>query len=128
MNAVTEDIKDLLVAQSLGTFQTDLFIGDFPDTPNACTLILLGVGLNPGLWQEWEQPGVQIMVRGEANGYTTANSSMTDIRDYLHGLQTTINGARYALISQLGDILYLGKDESNRPIFSANFRTQRTSV
>lgn len=128
MNPVTEDIKDLLVAQGLGTFQVDLFIGDLPDAPGACTVVALGVGRNPGIWQEWQQPGIQILVRGEANGYVAANSNITSISNYLHTLQVTINGARYALISQEGDIIYLGKDESNRPLFSANFRTQRTSA
>jgi len=128
MNPATEDIKDLLVAQGLGSFQTDLFIGDFPDSPSACTVVALGTGRNPGIWQEWQQPGIQIMVRGAAGGYQSANASIIAICEHLHTLQTTINGARYALINQEGDIIYTGKDESNRPYFSANFRIQRTSA
>jgi hypothetical protein len=128
MNPATEDIKDLLVAQSLGTFQVDLFIGELPSSPDASIAVIPGTGQNPGLWYEWERPGIQIMVRAAAGGYTSANTSIDNIKNYLHGLRTTINSTRYALINQQGDILYLGKDESNRPVFSANFRIQRTTA
>lgn len=128
MNPATEDIKDMLVAEGLGTFQTDLFIADFPDAPDSCTVVSLAPGGEPGLWYEWQRPGIQILVRGSANTYTTANSKIDEIAAFLHGYQNTINSARYALIQQQGDVLYIGKDESTRPIFSANFRIQRTTA
>lgn len=128
MNPATEDIKDIIIAGGLGTFQTDLFIADFPDTPDSCTVVALAPGGAPGLWYEWERPGVQILVRGAANGYTSANATINEIAALLHGYQDTINSARYALIQQQGNVLYIGKDESTRPVFSANFLVQRTSA
>lgn len=131
MNPPTEDIKDILVGQGFGTFQTNMFIGEFPSSPDYCVIISLSTGSNPGLSldsaDEWERPGIQVLVRGGATGYNTANVNMYNIAKYLHRHAETINGARYAYIEQMGDVIYIGKDESNRPIFSANFRIQRTS-
>ena len=129
MNSVAQDIKDRLVAQGVGTFATDLFVGDMPETPDACVSVLDSPGYAPELRYEWDRPGCQIKIRGAEGGYRTAYTKAVAVKTALHGVaNTTINGAIYKLIEAVHDPMYIGKDESNRPMFSINFNIQRTSA
>lgn len=130
MNPTSEDIKDLL-EDSSGVaglvFGTNLFVGTMPTTPDSCVGLYDTGGPPPdemisGLFY----PTFQVRVRGAVGGYKTAYELAQSIRDNLH--QRTgeaINGVTYVHIFATTDVLYIGKDENDRPLFSVNFRTTK---
>lgn len=128
MNSAVEDIKDMIVAQGLATFTTDLFISELPKSPDLCIVLNTSPGRQSELRYEWERPAVHLLVRGNPGQYNQGFDKITLIAKFLHGHKATINGARYALIAQDGDIDNIGKDESNRHLWSTRFSIQRTTA
>ena len=132
MNPTTEDIKDMLEDSSVGVgslvFATNLFIGTMPELPDLCVGLYDTGGLGgdeaqSGTWY----PTFQVRVRGAVGGYQAGYELAQSIRDALHQLTNqTFNGTRYIYIFASGDILYIGKDDKDRPLFSINFRTAKT--
>jgi len=129
MNPITEDIKDMLVAESsLGlVFGTNLFIGREPDAPDNCVTIFDTVVAEPVLTLDKrtiERPSFQIRVRNNSylNGYATIRS----IADTLHSRAHEIwSGTLYMVIYILNGPNMLDWDENNRVRFIVNFNTQR---
>lgn len=130
MNATSEDIKDMLEAESsLGlTFAINLFIGKEPADPDNCVTIFDTHGAPPQLTYNkneiYQYPSVHIRVRNRAymTGWTLAN----DIKDALHGrAQETWNATYYGLIISTGEPALLDWDEHGRARFIINFDIQR---
>lgn len=130
MNAPSEDIKDMLEAESsLGlTFATDLFIGQEPAEPDNCVTIFDTSGAPPQLTynktEKYQYPSIQIRVRNRAYmaGWTLAD----DIKDALHGrAHETWNATQYEVIISTGEPALLDWDENGRARFFINFDIQR---
>jgi len=130
MNAQSEDIKDMLVADSsLGLiFATNLFIGLEPATPDETVTLFDTMGLpeqltlTPG--EIYEYPSIQIRVR--SNDYTVGWALTNDIKTSLHGrAQETWNGTLYSVIFAMGSVAFLDWDDSDRARFIINFNLQR---
>lgn len=124
MNASSEDIKDYLEssAVSIATFGTDMFISEFPNKPDSCICLKDSASWkSPETNYRMEYPGIQILIRDSPSGYTTAWERAEEIKDELHALTNLRQGAYYVSIALEGDIMYIGRDGSNRPIFSLNF-------
>ena len=132
MNIPSEDIKDMLVAESdLNlTFNTNLFIGRMPAKPREAVVIIDYHGYPPDLGLNsvgYERPNVQIVIRD--NDYNVGLKLAQDIKDSLHGRsQQTWNGALYSVITCLGSPAPLGWDENGLIQFSINFNLQRRAV
>ena len=130
MNPSSEDIKDILESSAVGvgTFATDLFIGKEPDSPNACVTIYDTGGAEPEAGYVYDYPTIQIRIRGEVGGYRNAYLKAKEVRDALHGRINEIwSSTRYIGIWAMSDILFLGIDDKQRPIFTVNFRIHRTT-
>lgn len=71
-----------------------------------------------------DEPTVQVMVRGNQDGYSAAATKARDVKDRLLGIPSVTmgNGDRIDGILMMGDINSLGYDETDRPLFSLNFR------
>lgn len=130
MNPQSEDIKDMLVADSsLGlTFATDLFIGEEPKEPDDTVTIFDTMGypdtLNLDPTEIYQYPSCQIRVR--ANAYMTGMVLAQDIKDSLHGrANETWNGTLYTVIRCVGGPAVLDWDDSDRVRFIINFNLQR---
>ena len=131
MNAPSEDIKDLLEAESsLGlTFATDLFIGREPATPPDCVTIFDTPGFArqstlDGEGDDYEYPSIQIRVRNKS--YTDGMELIQDITTVLHGTsQETWNTTLYSVIMCSSGPALLDWDANNRPRFVVNFNIQR---
>ena len=130
MNSSSEDIKDMLEAESsLGlTFGTNLFIGREPPKPNNCVTIFDTMGRSPQLTfnkeEYYEYPSIQIRVRN--NKYDEGWTEINDIMLALHGrAHETWNGTVYSLIQCIGGIAFLDWSENNRSRFVVNFNIQR---
>lgn len=132
MQSPSTDIKDMLDASdaALGLeFATNLFVGEMPESPNECVCIYDTGGFDPASIDErYEYPTIEIMIRGERMGYAAAWSLAQDIKDVLHKLHNeTWDSTRYIGIWGVGDINCIGYDQSQRPLFSINFRIHRTA-
>ena len=131
MNAVGEDIKDMLEDSSSGlglTFGTDLFIAREPTKPDQCVTIFDTGGLpnqlTLGMEGNYYYPSIQIRVR--SNSYTDGWELIQNIMISLHGRgQETWNGTLYSIIKQSSGPALLDWDDNNRPRFVVNFDLQR---
>ena len=99
-----------------------VYLDDMPDTPDNVVALYHSGGyprdLSGGMVEE---PTFQVRVRNASAA--TALTKCETIKDALHGVvEQTINGNRYLLIAQMGDIQNMGKDSRGRPEYSMNFR------
>ena len=131
MNASSEDIKDMLKAESsLGlTYGTDLFIMREPPKPDNCVTIFDTAGGPAQLTldednDDYYYPSIQIRVRNRAS--ITGWDLIHDIMISLHGrAQETWNGTLYTLIACSSGPALLDWDDNNRARFIINFNLQR---
>ena len=126
MNAPSQDIKDILVADGIGTFGTDLFVSKQPSTPDAVVTVYDTGGFAPEGTTSDHYPTVQVLIRGDQNSYRTTYTKAENVRDSLHRLHDeTWNSTKYIAIWAMSDIIFVGYDENERPEFSINFRMHR---
>jgi hypothetical protein len=130
MNPVSEDIKDMIEAESsLGlTFGEDLFIGHEPATPANTVTIYDTAGYRPQLTMDrseiYEYPSIQIRVRNVS--YQEGWDLINDIKNSLHGrAHETWNETYYSVIRCSSDIALVDWDNSKRARFVVNFDVQR---
>ena len=129
-NAIYVDIATLLNDNGFGSLGVDLFGGEWGD-PDAQILVDDGVGIPSGLKEVYEQPSVQILVRGEKNQAAhIVYSSAKAISDFLVTLSesVTINLTEYKGFEPSSNIAPLGKDASERHSYSMNFFTYRAAI
>ena len=133
MNPVSEDIKDILEAQSSPalTFGTDLFVSRLPDEPDEAVALVdtgsTGESLLTVDGTEVEARTFQVLVRGGRNDYGGAAYLAESVRSALQGLSNfVVNGTTYLGVFVVGDLMSLGYDDSDRPTLSINFRTIRS--
>ncbi len=126
MTDVAIGAKDLLVAAGVGAFNASsgwsIHISKLPSKPDTAVSVVR-TGGPPGN-PRWllDFPTVQVMVRGAANGYQAAESKVQAVKDTLLGLPSQdIGGDRWVAVNMLGDPVFLGYDENNRPKWSLNF-------
>jgi len=126
MKDPAQAIKDYLVAQSQGTFAAptgwSINIGRWADVPDTVILVNHTGGRNPFPHLLYNEPSVQVAVRGSKSGYEAARTKIRQIVNVLLGFTSqTLQGDVYRSCNQIGDVSYLGQDDNTRPIFSANF-------
>lgn len=121
-----EDMRGLLVAASVGsstpTAEWSIHLGSMPAQPNRALSVSRtgGTASNP----RWalDFPSMQVMVRGNPGDYVAARNKMQAAKDALLGLPSQdIGDTRWVSVLMIGDWNWLGRDENNRPMFSANF-------
>lgn len=130
MNQVSEDIKDILAAQSslALTFAKDLFTGEEPTKPSNCVTVFDTPSFPPDLYmdgdEEYYNSSFQIRVRN--TGYVAGITLARNIMNQLHGrANETVNGTLYTVIMAMGEPALLDRDANNRPRFIINFNCQR---
>jgi hypothetical protein len=129
MNSPAADIASILVSAGVGAMGNSgwaIKIGLEPTTPDTAITIYDTGGYPPNPKWLQDNPTVQARIRGSVGGYPAAYSKALAVRDALLGFAgQAINGTNYAGIWCMGDIVSLGYDDSNRPIFTVNFRMVR---
>lgn len=129
----SEGIKDILVERGIGVFQPNATMTDWnimisrmrdgDDAPNKCIAIYDTGGLAPEPGLDINYPTIQIVVRGEPDGYVDTHKKCRDIRDVLLGRHSEVRGGdTWASVTMPHDILSLGYDDNERPEFSMNFQ------
>jgi hypothetical protein len=131
VNVTSVDIKDKLVAASLGTFAAEtgwcISIGAEPESPDtAITVYDTGGGGGDSYLDESvapvRHPSFQVRVRSLS--YTDASAKMEAIITALLALGPwTAGGARYGGVWLSSDTLSLGQDAHRRHRLICNFRT-----
>lgn len=127
MNPTYFDVMTLLEANSFGVDGVSLFGGEW-GSPSQQILVMEGVGFPSPLTGLYEQPGVQILVRGE--------KGEADIDVYLRAKPISdfmlaqpedldINGTCYKGFEEGSNLAPLGKDSNERFTYSQNFYTWR---
>ena len=128
MNAASEDIKDMLEADSsLGlVFASNLFIAKEPDDRD-CVTIFDTPGAPPQLTNDSSKfyySSVQIRVKN--SDYIAGYDLAHNIQNLLHGqAQETWNGTLYSLIYSLNDVIHLDWDDNRNARFIINLNIQR---
>jgi hypothetical protein len=128
MAAPSAGILNILVAGGVGVAPPAasgwiIRISRFAKAPDTQIAIFDSGGGTPNPAWLYNEPTVQVMVRGAPDSYVAARQKAKDVQDALLGLPPQdINGDRWAGVTGLGDINFLQYDESDRPIFSVNFR------
>lgn len=128
MTSPAQDLKSLLDANSGLSleFGVDLFVGDMPETPDSCVCLFDTPGFPVGIGPFYTC-SAQVLVRGAVGSYVETYSLTADISSVLHEYYGTPSGSSfyYTGIWAAGVPFFIGMDDSNRPLFSINFRIQR---
>lgn len=77
-----EDIGHYLQEKGVGTPETDMFIGYYPDTPDNCIVLLEEEGQEENMGAGTQTPGLQVVVRCK-NDYSYASSKLKAVHDVL---------------------------------------------
>lgn len=133
MNTVTEDVKDYLVAQAIGTFGDGtgwrIFIAAEPSSPDTIITLYDTPGPKPGYcFNKAVKPmrfdNIGIRVRGLT--YKTARAKMDEIVDALNKRGAfSVGTVRYSDIQMVGDVFPIGRDDKDRPVWSSNWQAFR---
>lgn len=101
-----------------------LGVGRMTDDPDTQVCLYDGPGELPNPKWLLEYPYIQVMVRGTVDGYAAANQKMSDVYDVLLGHPPIdfIEGDRIDGITVASNPSFIGNDQKNRPLLSANFR------
>lgn len=119
---ISVGIKSLITAHAASSgWQID--IGMMPESP------VKVININDtGGWDlpnpAWllDYPSIQVLVRGEVNGYLDTWREAKAVKDLILGIDAQVlNGDRFDGIIMSSDLAYIGRDEEQRPLFSMNF-------
>lgn len=126
MKSPAVGVKDLLVAAAVGTFASasgwSISIGRLPTSPDTSIACVDTGGASPFPHLAVNFPSVQVLIRGNAGDYIGAHDKGRAVIDALLGAgYQTLNTDKWEGITQIGDLAFIGYDEKNRPMFSANF-------
>ena len=122
-----EHMKDLLDGLGYtfgGSGNFAMYIGGLPaSTPHRVIGLYDAGGKNPNPKWLLDYPSVQIRVRGGVNDYAIAYQEARKVRDLILGVSsyTAGNGDRIVMANAIGDVAFMGRDDSARPEFSFNF-------
>lgn len=129
-NSPSEDLKDKLVAQGVGTFAASsgwsISIGHEYADPHTTITLYDTSGGEPNPKHLLDEPNVQVRVRADPGDQPGAYAKAREVMNTLLGLpQETINGTVYVGIWALNDPYLLGYDDNQRPLYTVNFRLVR---
>jgi len=118
------DIATMLVSDGVGTLGTDLFVGRIPEeATNFSVGVMDAGGIEPNPAYVRDDYDVQVIVRGDVNGYSAGWDKAVVIKNLLLGrAPETVGTDIYARFIMRGNVGFIGYDTLQRPKFSINFR------
>lgn len=124
--ATLDDIATFIASAATLTVGTNLFKGQMPMSPDACTAIHEYAGLPPDhvfgtTAIATEYPRVQIVCRGAVNDYQTPRATAETIYRALAAVTNqTLTSTRYQLFRPLQAPFLIGKDAVGRLLVGFN--------
>ena len=134
MNVPSLDFTDMILADPSVitedlTFAVNLFIGKMPDAPDLCVCIYDTGGPAPAPNYVLNKPTIQIRVRGSQNGYQTAYDLAQSIKEMLGDVHNrVVNSTRYIGVWVMSEVSFVGYGAKDRPEFTFNLLSQRTTT
>ncbi len=130
MAAPSVDFKDLLSTAGVGTWQATtgwaLAVSREPATPDQVVTIYDTGGQDPNAKWLLDNPTVQVRVRGSPNDYPATYAKAIAVKDALLGLTPqTLDSIDYVGVWMVGDVIFIGYDELQRPRFTTNWQITR---
>ena len=127
MNPQCQDMKTILVGEGICT-ATSVHLTRMPETPDTVVAIIDQPGSPPErLLEEYYKPMAQILVRGNRNDYFNTKATADSIFKFLYQCGSVLLGTtNYVGFIPTSDIIWLGYDQSDRPVFSMNFLINRS--
>jgi hypothetical protein len=124
MSSPSAGIAGIINTASLATSGVDLFVGRIPeDNPNFAIGVLEAGGPAPNPKWVRDDYDLQIIVRGDVNGYSAAWDKAIAIKNLLLGhAPATVGSDIYARFIMRGNVGFIGYDSLQRPKFSSNWR------
>jgi len=135
MNSPAVDVAELLAANGFGALASTIFATRTPDSPDALLVVssvtarepVVATGRTAGTFLDTARPNVQVWIREAPGKNAEGYNKAILVRAFLHGKAPFfINGTRYHSMFALSDVGELGVDEKLRPVFSINFRMERS--
>ena len=130
MNSVSEDVKDMLAAESTLalTYAKDLFRGMEPSRPDNTVTFFDTPSFPPDVYMDptdrYYYSSCQIRVRNK--DYDTGMALARNIMELLHARANEVwNGTTYNVIRATGEPAWLDMDTNQRSRFIINFNLQR---
>jgi hypothetical protein len=121
-----EALAGKLVSASVATLATNLFVGHMPESPDACIALFEYQGNAPketlkDMSGTVENPSVQVMARGAT--YPAGRALMVSARNTLTSItDETLSGLRFLRVSQLSSINSIGRDATERSVFTLSLQ------
>jgi hypothetical protein len=122
-----DDIRDTLVLAGVGgnggVADWAIHVSKMLNTPDRTIVVINTGGVAPNPHWLVDFPTVQIRIRGKKSDYVAARGKAQAVKDALLGITPrSINGTWYDGFFMIGDIIQIGYDESDRILFSTNWR------
>lgn len=126
-----EEWATLMAELGLGTYEPDgpggtLYHPRLPSTPDQCMAIALYGGAESDSKNPYDEPSLQVRVRGPADDSRIAEADAQNVYDTLHGLgprELTAGGTWLQLaICQNAGPVYIGVDQNGRHEYTVNVR------
>lgn len=126
-NSPAIDIKDKLVAESVGTYSTDIFINKEPGDINNCVTIYDTLGLPiEGADCNGEIDKFRFQIRVRNSSHINCYNKLKEIEGFLNFLSNYDTGTiLYSIIYRVDTGYLLQVDEKNRVIFVQNYEGLR---
>lgn len=136
MSTITEEIAQLLHNRGIGVYTPndttgDIFLTSAADTPDSTIAVARYGGTESDSLLGWDQPSVQVRVRGDNLDPRTPENRAQQVYDALHGLASTRlpNGTYLVLcVGTNAGPAYMGRDLKGRYEFVVNLRLEVRNV
>ena len=120
------DISGLLTSNNIDATPWIVRVGVEPEEPDSVVTVYDSGGLAPNPKWGFDEPSIQVRVRGPRMDYAAAYSKAMEVKNLLLGRDETIlNGSAYTIWLMIGEINSLGVDDIKRPILTINFQLAR---
>lgn len=126
--------KDFLVSESLGTYETDLFVSEMPELPDNAVCLYLSTAPQLPEHQRYDidQSGVKVMIRGT---HSFCQAKMLAIQKVLPQMSGTWNSIEIKETFIQTPFAHIENDGKGRAVYTATYEseysigaTSRTSV
>jgi hypothetical protein len=126
MSSPAHELALFLQSKGVGTFAQTIHVSREPVSPdNVVTLYDTG-GSSPLLSDHAELRENSIQVRVRNTSYPDAYNKQLEIARVFQGQEPFLQGeSEYAGVWQVGDIISIGRDDSDRFLLTSNYRVVR---